>query len=83
MIDRFSFRAALMTALLSLAGCASGPGGGIYVPVGGEPAKAPEPPRTSTDIEESEPPVWRNPVSLPAPVPQAIVKPVMASRRPR
>ena len=59
MIDRISFRAALLTALLSLAGCASGPGGGIYVPVGGESAKAPEPPRTSTDTEESEAPVWR------------------------
>lgn len=59
MIDRISCRAALIAALLSLAGCASGPGGGIYVPVGGEPAKAPEPPKTSTDTEESEAPVWR------------------------
>lgn len=46
-----------MIALLALAGCASGPGGGIYVPVGAEPAKAPEPPRTSAG--EDEAPVWR------------------------
>ncbi|MDY6842267.1 MAG: hypothetical protein SV429_12415, partial [Pseudomonadota bacterium] len=59
MIDRISFRATLIAALLSLAGCASGPGGGIYVPAGGGPAKAPEPPRTSTGTEESEAPVWR------------------------
>ena len=59
MIDRLSLRTALIATLLSVAGCASGPGGGIYVPIGSEPAKAPEPPRTSTDSEESEAPVWR------------------------
>jgi len=59
MTDRISCRAALITILLSVAGCASGPGGGIYVPVGGEPAKAPEPPKTDTQSEESEAPVWR------------------------
>lgn len=59
MIDRIPFRATLITALLSLAGCASSPGGGIYVPIGGEPARAPEPPKTSTDTQESEAPVWR------------------------
>ncbi|PHQ25572.1 hypothetical protein CLH62_08115 [Marinobacter guineae] len=52
-----TFRTGLIIAMLTLAGCASGPGGGIYVPVGGEPAKAPEPPRTSTG--EDEAPVWR------------------------
>jgi tetratricopeptide (TPR) repeat protein len=52
-----TFRTGLIISLLTLAGCASGPGGGIYVPVGGEPAKAPEPPRTST--AEDEAPVWR------------------------
>ncbi len=59
MIDRTLFKVALVTALLSLAGCASGPGGGIYVPIGGEPSKAPEPPQTSPGSEESEAPVWR------------------------
>jgi len=39
MIDRISLRAALIVTLLSVAGCASGPGGGIYVPIGSEPAK--------------------------------------------
>ena len=52
-----TFRAGAMFGLLALAGCASGPGGGIYVPVGAEPAKAPEPPRT--DAGEEEAPVWR------------------------
>mgnify|MGYP003663524756 FL=1 len=52
-----TFRTGLIMALLILAGCASGPGGGIYLPVGGEPAKAPEPPRTSAG--EDEAPVWR------------------------
>lgn len=52
-----TFRAGAMITLLALAGCASGPGGGIYVPVGAEPAKAPEPPRTSGG--EDEAPVWR------------------------
>ena len=52
-----TFRTGLIITLLTLAGCASGPGGGIYVPVGGEPAKAPEPPRTSPGADEA--PVWR------------------------
>jgi len=44
---------------LILAGCAGSPGGGsIYVPRGGEPAQAPEPPRTS-GAEAEEPRVWR------------------------
>ncbi|WP_372965303.1 tetratricopeptide repeat protein [Marinobacter sp.] len=52
--------AAGLILVLSLAGCASGPGGGsIYVPMGGsEQAEAPEPPRMSAPAE-LEPPVWR------------------------
>lgn len=59
MSDRMLFRIVLITALLSLAGCASGPGGGIHVPADAEPARAPKPPRTSIDASESEAPVWR------------------------
>lgn len=63
MIERRTSRTPLiataLAAALGLAGCASGPGGGIYVPVGGEPAKAPEPPRTSDDGAREEAPVWR------------------------
>ncbi|WP_373001956.1 tetratricopeptide repeat protein [Marinobacter sp.] len=59
MMNRFPFRVTLITVLLSFAGCASGPGGGIYVPVGGEPAKAPEPPETSAEDEQRDSRVWR------------------------
>lgn len=48
--------AGMLAALLSLAGCASGPGGSIYVPAGGG-SRAPEPPQTTEDKEESQ--VWR------------------------
>lgn len=51
--------AMLVSLPLVLAGCASSPGGGIYVPIGSEPARAPEPPRTSGDSSASESPVWR------------------------
>lgn len=60
MKTRFLIRAAMYSALVGLAGCASGPGGSIYVPVGGETSKAseaPEPPRTTG--EEEQPRVWR------------------------
>jgi len=50
------FHAGMLAAFLSLAGCASGPGGSIYVPAGGSP-RAPEPPQTTEDREE--PQVWR------------------------
>ncbi|NWN92917.1 hypothetical protein HLV39_15600 [Marinobacter adhaerens] len=49
--------AGVLAALLSLAGCASGPGGSIYVPAGESP-QAPEPPQTAKD-EKDEPRVWR------------------------
>ena len=39
------FRRAVVCAVLLLAGCASGPGGGIYVPAGERP-QAPKPPLT-------------------------------------
>lgn len=47
----------IMSVFLILAGCASGPGESIYVPVGGEVPKAPEPPQTTGETEE--PRVWR------------------------
>ncbi|WP_417519433.1 tetratricopeptide repeat protein [Marinobacter sp.] len=50
------FHVGMLAALLSLAGCASGPGGSIYVPAGGS-ARAPEPPQTVEDKEV--PQVWR------------------------
>ncbi len=50
--------AGTVSALLTLAGCASQPGESIYVPAGGTP-KAPEPPRTSTGQEQEQPRVWR------------------------
>ncbi|MCM0614367.1 tetratricopeptide repeat protein [Marinobacter sediminum] len=53
----FLFRAGAVAALLTLAGCASSPGGSIYVPIGGEASRAPEPPRTTG--ESQEPKVWR------------------------
>lgn len=49
-------QAGMLAALLSLVGCASGPGGSIYVPAGGGPS-APEPPQTAEDKEK--PQVWR------------------------
>ncbi|MDN6318849.1 MAG: hypothetical protein L0J77_03715 [Marinobacter sp.] len=48
----------MLVALLSLAGCASGPGGSIYVPAGGGPS-APEPPQTAKDKSKEESRVWR------------------------
>ncbi|MCE0760644.1 tetratricopeptide repeat protein [Marinobacter sp. G11] len=63
MIKVTSIRFAPLALALSLAGCASGPGGGsIYVPMGGgEPSRAPEPPRTAEPEQnsEQEPRVWR------------------------
>lgn len=51
-------QAGILAALLSLAGCASGPGGSIYVPAGsGSPA--PEPPQTAEDKNKKESRVWR------------------------
>lgn len=50
------FQVGTLAVFLSLAGCASGPSGPIYVPAGGSDP-APEPPRTAKD--ESEPQVWR------------------------
>ncbi|MDO6444096.1 tetratricopeptide repeat protein [Marinobacter sp. 2_MG-2023] len=50
------FHAGMLAALLSLAGCATGPGESIYVPAGG-PESAPEPPRTTES--KDEPQVWR------------------------
>ncbi|MDO3721807.1 hypothetical protein QVZ43_08715 [Marinobacter sp. chi1] len=44
-------------AMLVLAGCASAPGESIYVPVGGQPSQAPEPPRTEQRTETA--PVYR------------------------
>lgn len=54
-------RTGLMALFLTVAGCASGPGGeSIYVPIGGEARpEAPRPPRESGDHRESEQPVWR------------------------
>src|SRR5690554_246841 len=54
-------RLAPLALVLALAGCASGPGGGsIYVPMGGgEPSRAPAPPRTAEPEQEPEPRVWR------------------------
>ncbi|WP_100639292.1 tetratricopeptide repeat protein [Marinobacter salexigens] len=67
--------AGMLVALLSLAGCAAGPGGPVYVPVGGaEPA--PEPPQTA---EKEEVQVWRKSEQTvdrePAPQPQRSNKP--------
>ncbi|WP_417502310.1 hypothetical protein [Marinobacter sp.] len=47
--------AGMLAALLSLTGCASGPGGSIYVPAGGS-SRTPEPPQTA-DEEQNQ--VWR------------------------
>lgn len=47
--------AGLIAAAITVAGCASGPGGGsIYVPAGGEPSRdeAPQPPQTSERGDE-------------------------------
>jgi cytochrome c-type biogenesis protein CcmH/NrfG len=53
------FRSVVVGAVLLLAGCASGPGGGIYVPVG-ERSQAPKPPLTGgTAKPADEPQVWR------------------------
>jgi predicted Zn-dependent protease len=53
------FRSAVVCAVLLLAGCASGPGGGIYVPAGERP-QAPKPPLTDGAAKPAdEPQVWR------------------------
>ena len=53
------FRSAVVCAVLLLAGCASGPGGGIYVPAGERP-QAPRPPLTDGAVKPAdEPQVWR------------------------
>jgi tetratricopeptide (TPR) repeat protein len=54
-------RTGLMTLFLSIAGCASGPGGeSIYVPMGGESKpEAPQPPDAAEDDQDSQEPVWR------------------------
>ncbi|MBW7472353.1 tetratricopeptide repeat protein [Marinobacter sp. M216] len=57
MNTRFLICAGSMTAFLALAGCASSPGESIYVPIGGDAPRAPEPPRTTSEPEE--PRVWR------------------------
>jgi len=57
MSRRILMNASVAAALLMLAGCAVGPGGAIYVPVGGSASEAPKPPRAGTG--QSEPPVWR------------------------
>jgi predicted Zn-dependent protease len=54
-----AFRSAVVCAVLLLAGCASGPGGGIYVPAG-ERSQAPKPPLTDGAAKPAdEPQVWR------------------------
>ena len=54
-----AFRRAVVCAVLVLAGCASGPGGGIYVPAGERP-QAPRPPLTDGAVKPAdEPQVWR------------------------
>ncbi|WP_298452712.1 tetratricopeptide repeat protein [uncultured Marinobacter sp.] len=50
------FYVSMLAAFLSLAGCASGPGGSIYVPAGGT-ERAPEPPQTTEEKGETQ--VWR------------------------
>jgi cytochrome c-type biogenesis protein CcmH/NrfG len=53
------FRRAVVCAVLLLAGCASGLGGGIYVPAGERP-QAPKPPLTDGAVKPAdEPQVWR------------------------
>jgi cytochrome c-type biogenesis protein CcmH/NrfG len=53
------FRRAVVCAVLLLAGCASGLGGGIYVPAGERP-QAPKPPLTDGAAKPAdEPQVWR------------------------
>lgn len=53
------FRRAVVCAVLLLAGCASGPGGGIYAPAGERP-QAPKPPLTDGAAKPAdEPQVWR------------------------
>ncbi|QSP95962.1 hypothetical protein LPB19_06050 [Marinobacter salinisoli] len=46
-------------AMLVMAGCATAPGESIYVPVGGQPTDAPEPPRTDVGTNTDSAPVWR------------------------
>lgn len=50
------FHVSMLAAFLSLAGCASGPGGSIYVPAG-DAERAPEPPQTAEGKGETQ--VWR------------------------
>ncbi|WP_417546593.1 tetratricopeptide repeat protein [Marinobacter sp.] len=59
MIRQGVFHAGMLAVFLSLAGCASGPGGSIYVPAGGS-TRAPDPPQTTKGGEDREnPQVWR------------------------
>lgn len=69
--------AGALAVALALGGCASGPSGGIYVPIGGEPAQAPEPPRTIGSGEPDEPPVWRK-SEQPETVPEPAAEPSSA-----
>jgi tetratricopeptide (TPR) repeat protein len=60
--EKRTFRtAAALAALMTLGGCATGPGGqGIYAPMGGsERTRAPEPPTAGQSDAGSEPRVWR------------------------
>ena len=53
------FRSSVAFAVLLMAGCASGPGGGLYEPAGERP-QAPKPPITDgADQPSDEPQVWR------------------------
>ncbi|KAA1170697.1 tetratricopeptide repeat protein [Marinobacter salinexigens] len=80
MMKNVIFRAGAVSALLTLAGCASSPGG-IYVPIGGgDQATAPPPPKTTSEpATSSETTVWRKSElpeeSAPAPVPRETTTP--------
>lgn len=75
MNNTLALRAGGLALVLTLAGCAAGPGGGsIYAPVGGESRpEAPKPPETVDDAEESEAPVWRKSEQPEATEPEAPV----------
>lgn len=57
MSRRIRIHAGVLITLLTLAGCATGPGGPIYVPAGGSAPEAPKPP--TADDGQSKPPTWR------------------------